>query len=136
MEFIFSLEEIELVAEKVLAENPHKVIVFQGQMGAGKTTFIKALAKALAVKDMTSSPTFALVNEYNAKDNQKVYHFDVYRLKSEEEAMDMGIDEYLYSGQWCFIEWAEKIPNLLPDDYSKIVVEMLPDGKRKLALQV
>ena len=136
MEFIFSLEEIELVAEKVLAENPHKVIVFQGQMGAGKTTFIKALAKALAVKDMTSSPTFALVNEYNAKDNQKVYHFDVYRLKSEEEAMDLGIDEYLYSGQWCFIEWAEKIPNLLPDDYSKIVVEMLPDGKRKLALQV
>ncbi len=136
MEFIFSLEEIELVAEKVLAENPHKVIVFQGQMGAGKTTFIKALAKALAVKDMTSSPTFALVNEYDAKDNQKVYHFDVYRLKSEEEAMDMGIDEYLYSGQWCFIEWAEKIPNLLPDDYSKIVVEMLPDGKRKLALQV
>lgn len=136
MEFIFSLEEIELVAEKVLAENPHKVIVFQGQMGAGKTTFIKALAKALAVKDMTSSPTFALVNEYNAKDNQKVYHFDVYRLKSEEEAMDMGIDEYLYSGQWCFIEWAEKIPNLLPDDYSKIVVEVLPDGKRKLALQV
>lgn len=136
MEFIFSLEEIELVAEKVLAENPHKVIVFQGQMGAGKTTFIKALAKALAVKDMTSSPTFALVNEYNAKNNQKVYHFDVYRLKLEEEAMDMGIDEYLYSGQWCFIEWAEKIPNLLPDDYSKIVVEMLPDGKRKLALQV
>jgi tRNA threonylcarbamoyladenosine biosynthesis protein TsaE len=136
MEFIFELEEIQKVAEKVVQEHPQKVIIFNGAMGAGKTTFIKSLAKELGVNDMTSSPTFALVNEYEANDNQLVYHFDVYRLNSETEAMDMGIDEYLYSGHWCFIEWAENIPNLIPDQHSVIQIEILPDGKRKLALHV
>ncbi|MFM2229221.1 MAG: hypothetical protein RL607_479 [Bacteroidota bacterium] len=136
MEFIFELEEIQKVAEKVVQEHPQKVIVFNGAMGAGKTTFIKSLAKELGVNDMTSSPTFALVNEYEAIDSQLVYHFDVYRLKSETEALDMGIDEYLYSGHWCFIEWAENIPNLIPEQHSVIQIEILPDGKRKLALHV
>jgi tRNA threonylcarbamoyladenosine biosynthesis protein TsaE len=136
MEFIFELEEIQKVAEKVVQEHPKKVIIFNGAMGAGKTTFIKSLAKELGVNDMTSSPTFALVNEYEAIDSQLVYHFDVYRLKSETEALDMGIDEYLYSGHWCFIEWAENIPNLIPEQHSVIQIEILPDGKRKLALHV
>ncbi len=136
MEVIFSLEEIERIANDVVAQNPHKVIIFKGQMGVGKTTLIKVLAANLGVKDTISSPTFSLVNEYKVSENQNVYHFDVYRLQSESEALDMGIDEYLYSGHWCFIEWAEKIPNLLPDLYTTINLELLPDGKRKLTLQL
>jgi tRNA threonylcarbamoyladenosine biosynthesis protein TsaE len=134
MEIIFSLDEIKQVAKKILAEKPHKVILFHGNMGVGKTTLIKALAKELGVTDATSSPTFSLVNEYLAEDNQKVYHFDMYRLKSEIEALDMGIEDYLYSGNWCFIEWAEKIPNLLPDDFSTIILSQSVDGKRNLRL--
>lgn len=136
MEVIFSLEEIERIANDVVAQNPHKVIIFKGQMGVGKTTLIKVLAANLGVKDTISSPTFSLVNEYKVSENQNVYHFDVYRLQSESEALDMGIDEYLYSGHWCFIEWAEKISNLLPDLYTTINLELLPDGKRKLTLQL
>jgi tRNA threonylcarbamoyladenosine biosynthesis protein TsaE len=134
MEIIFSLDEIKQVAKKILTEKPHKVILFHGNMGVGKTTLIKALSKELGVTDATSSPTFSLVNEYKAKDNLKVYHFDMYRLKSEVEALDMGIDDYLYSGNWCFIEWAEKIPNLLPDDFSTIILSQTVDGKRNLRM--
>ena len=134
MEIIFSIAEIQDVAQKILLDNPQKVILFNGEMGVGKTTLIKVLAKLLGVNDATSSPTFSLVNEYQAADNQKVYHFDVYRLKSESEALDMGIDEYLYSGYWCFIEWAEKIPNLIPTEHSVIEIEILSDGKRQLTL--
>jgi tRNA threonylcarbamoyladenosine biosynthesis protein TsaE len=132
MEIIFSIDEIQEVANKIIVENPNKVILFHGKMGVGKTTLIKALAKELGVKDATSSPTFSLVNEYQIDRNQYVYHFDVYRLKNETEAMDMGIDEYLYSGNWCFIEWAEKIPNLLPEKYSEVTILLLPDEKRKV----
>ena len=103
-------------------------------MGVGKTTLIKALAKELGVSETTSSPTFSLVNEYQTIDNQIVYHFDFYRLKTEMEALDMGADEYLYSGNWCFIEWAEKIPNLVPDLHSVISISLLDDGKRILNL--
>lgn len=135
MEISFSLDEINIVAKKVLDANPNKVILFNGAMGTGKTTFIKALAKSLGVNDATGSPTFSLVNEYKAVDYQTVYHFDVYRLKSESEAYDMGMDEYLYSGHWCFIEWAEKIPNLVPEQHSTITIKTLSNGKRSLELQ-
>jgi tRNA threonylcarbamoyladenosine biosynthesis protein TsaE len=112
MEILFSLDEIAQVAQKILSENTAKVIVFNGPMGAGKTTLIKVLLQSLGVNDTTSSPTFALVNEYENQQGEKIYHFDMYRLKSEMEALDFGIEDYLYSGHWCFIEWAEKIPNL------------------------
>jgi tRNA threonylcarbamoyladenosine biosynthesis protein TsaE len=134
MEIIFSLAEIDAVAEKILAENPKKILLFNGSMGVGKTTLIKSLAKKLGVTDATSSPTFSLVNEYQISTNQYIYHFDVYRLKNEMEALDMGIDEYLYSGNWCFIEWPENIPNLIPEEHSTITIEQLPDGKRRLVL--
>lgn len=134
MEIIFSLDEIDSVAKKVLSENPKKILLFNGNMGAGKTTLIKSLAKVLGVNGATSSPTFSLVNEYQIANNQYIYHFDVYRLKKESEALDMGIDEYLYSGNWCFIEWAENIPNLIPEEHSVIKIEILPDGKRHLTL--
>lgn len=134
MEIIFSIDEIQEVSKKIIAENPNKIILFHGNMGVGKTTLIKALSKELGVNDATSSPTFSLVNEYQIDKNQYVYHFDVYRLKNETEALDMGIDDYLYSGNWCFIEWAEKIPNLIPDAYSIINLSQTADGKRHLRM--
>ena len=92
------------------------------------------MCEQLGVISTTSSPTFSLVNEYETANNQFVYHFDVYRLKSEAEALDMGIDDYLYSGNWCFIEWAEKIPNLIPEEHSTINLTQTIDGKRHLRL--
>lgn len=135
MELNYSLEEIDTIANQIIAANPNKVLLFNGEMGVGKTTLIKYLAKNLGVNEVTSSPTFSLVNEYQISENQYIYHFDVYRLKNEMEAMDMGIDEYLYSGNWCFIEWSEKIPNLIPPQHSTLSIELLPDGKRRLTLE-
>jgi len=134
MNIIFSIDQLEEVAQQIITSNPKKVILFHGEMGVGKTTLIKQLCKTLGVVGATSSPTFSLVNEYEADANQLVYHFDFYRLNKEEEALDMGIDDYLYSGNWCFIEWAEKIPNLIPETHSVITISQLPDGKRCLTL--
>jgi len=133
MELIFKLKNIQEAAQNILKSNPNKVILVNGKMGAGKTTFIKQLAKELGVTSATSSPTFSIVNEYQGKDSI-VYHFDVYRLKNETEALDMGIEEYLYSGNWCFIEWAKKIKNLIPKQHSVIDIEELSNGSRKLIL--
>lgn len=135
MEITFSLAEIDSVAQQVLAQNIKNIILFHGEMGAGKTTFIKALAKQLGVIDMTGSPTFSLVNEYATTDGRTVYHFDLYRLNSEEEAYDMGIDEYFYSGNLCLIEWPEKTPNLIPLDHTAIHLKTLPDGRRSLTIK-
>ena len=134
MEIVFTLDELELVAQKVIDQKPPKVILFHGEMGVGKTTLIKQLCKTLGVTSATSSPTFSLVNEYETIDNQVVYHFDFYRLKNEMEALDMGADDYFYSGYWCFIEWAEKIPSLIPDEHAVITIELVENGKRHLTL--
>lgn len=134
MTIVFSLDQIQEVAEQILASNPKKIILFNGEMGVGKTTLIKQLCKSLGVQDATSSPTFSLVNEYYTSNNETVYHFDFYRLNKETEALDMGVDDYLYSGNWCFIEWSEKIENLLPEETSTITIELLADGKRSLEL--
>jgi tRNA threonylcarbamoyladenosine biosynthesis protein TsaE len=134
MDILFSIDQLEEVAQQIIAQNPNKVILFHGEMGVGKTTLIKQLCTSLGVQGATSSPTFSLVNEYEAPQNQLVYHFDFYRVNKEEEALDMGIDEYLYSGHWCFIEWAEKIENLIPEKHSVINIVALADGTRKLTL--
>jgi tRNA threonylcarbamoyladenosine biosynthesis protein TsaE len=134
MEIVFSLPDINVAARQVLAQSPAKVMLFNGEMGAGKTTFIKELVKVLGVAEPTSSPTFSLVNEYLSDSGEFIYHFDVYRLKDENEALDMGIEEYLYSGNWCFIEWAEKIPNLVPQTHTVINLETMADGRRKLSI--
>ena len=132
MTLTFSLDEIHQVAQQIIASNPKKVILFYGEMGAGKTTLIKVLAKKLGVNNATSSPTFSLVNEYQTDTDDLVYQFDMYRLKNENEAYDMGMDEYLYSGHWCFIEWAEKIPTLIPHEHSTVKIKTLANGQREL----
>ena len=134
MNIVFSLDQIQKVAEQILAQNPKKIILFNGEMGVGKTTLIKQLCNSLGVEDATSSPTFSLVNEYYTLNNDIVYHFDFYRLNKETEALDMGVDDYLYSGNWCFIEWSEKIANLIPEEHSTVTIELSEDGKRKLEL--
>jgi tRNA threonylcarbamoyladenosine biosynthesis protein TsaE len=132
----FILEEINTVAKKILATpSLKKVITFHAQMGAGKTTFIKELVKELGVDDNSSSPTFSLVNEYRTRSGEVVYHFDLFRLNSEEEGYDMGLDEYFYSEEWCFIEWPEKTPNLIPIDHAHISIKVLADGRRELVLK-
>ena len=125
-----SLFELPAAAQTLLdfAGN-QKIFLFNGDMGAGKTTFIKALCEQLGVKEPVTSPTFSIVNEYEGS-NAKVYHFDFYRLKNQEEAMDMGYEEYFYSGNYCLIEWPEKIPDLLPDHYTKVSIQLQEQQSR------
>ena len=131
MEFIInSLDEIPEVANKIINQLQYKLITFEGEMGAGKTTFIKEFVKALGTNDDVSSPTFSIVNEYET-DNGIVYHFDFYRLNHEEEALDFGIEEYLYSNQYCLMEWPNKIANFIPDEHHTITIENV-DGVRHL----
>jgi tRNA threonylcarbamoyladenosine biosynthesis protein TsaE len=111
-----------------------KVFLFTGDMGAGKTTFIKSLCEALGVKEPVTSPTFAIVNEYRGA-THKIYHFDFYRLKIQTEALDMGAEEYFYSGEYCLIEWPEKIPDMLPLHYISVNIKVLADGGRQIAIE-
>ena len=109
-----------------------KVFAFYGKMGAGKTTFVKAICEELGVEDVITSPTFAIVNEYEAN-NQSIYHFDFYRIKRLEEVYDMGYEDYFYSGALCFIEWPELIDDLLPEDAMKVTITENADGTRTVA---
>jgi len=132
--FIFTIEDINAIAQEILAQaSPQRIFLFYGEMGAGKTTLIKALCQQLGVEGAVSSPTFSIVNEYAGK-NGRVYHFDFYRLKTQTEALDMGYEEYFYSGDYCFIEWPEKIPDLLPENYVSIAISEQADRSRKITL--
>lgn len=127
---INSTIELAAVAAELLSfANGNKFFVFEGEMAAGKTTFIKAFCEALGVKDVVSSPTFSIVNEYEAKDGL-VYHFDFYRLKNLQEAYDIGYEEYFYSGEFCLIEWPTKVKELLPEEYIKIEVSIIGETAR------
>src|SRR5688572_25454959 len=110
-----------------LTQNPSvPVVIFEGEMGAGKTTFIKAICRELGVTDAVSSPTFSIVNEYETTAGKRLYHFDFYRIEAEQEALDIGTLEYFESGNWCFIEWPTRIPNLLPDHYLHVAISASP----------
>ncbi|WP_456421421.1 tRNA (adenosine(37)-N6)-threonylcarbamoyltransferase complex ATPase subunit type 1 TsaE [Lutibacter sp.] len=110
----YSLEQLAEISKEIIKLSNHKILLFYGEMGVGKTTLIKEIVKQLGVTDTVSSPTFSLVNEYLTTRNTKVFHFDFYRIDTEEEALDMGIEEYFYSNNWCLIEWPNKVENLLP----------------------
>jgi tRNA threonylcarbamoyladenosine biosynthesis protein TsaE len=116
------INELPEAAKQLLEfSSEQKVFLFEGSMGAGKTTFIKAICEQLGVKDGVSSPTYSLVNEYESL-NGKIFHFDFFRIKNEGEAYDMGFEEYLYSGDYCFIEWPDKIEGLWPDHYIEVSI--------------
>ena len=134
MEIIFTLDQIQEVAQTIIDQKGSKIVLLNGEMGAGKTTLIKNIVRALGVIEATSSPTFSLVNEYQSTSGEVLYHFDVYRIKDESEAVAIGIEDYLYSGNWCFIEWSEKIPNLIPEHHIVIELSVLEDGKRKFII--
>lgn len=134
MEYTFTKDEIPEIASKILSEVKTRVVLFYGEMGTGKTTLIKEIAKQLGVNDLMSSPTFSIVNEYQLNED-KLFHFDFYRIENEEEAYDIGIEEYFYSGYWNLIEWPEKIKNLLPEKSSKIKLINNKDGSRTIIIK-
>ena len=121
---INSIEELPALASNITKAYSNKVIAFYGDMSAGKTTFIKYLCKELGVEpSLVNSPTYAIINEYEAQGDQLIFHFDFYRIKDETEAYDMGYENYFYSNHYCFIEWPEKIANLLPENLLQIHIE-------------
>lgn len=133
MEVNFTLEQIQEAAVKFLADTAgYKVFAFNGEMGAGKTTFIHALCEAMKVKDTITSPTFSIINQYNTDDDRAVYHMDLYRVKDENEAIHAGIEDCLYSGDTCFVEWPEKAPGIFPDGTLYISITSVDDYTRKL----
>jgi len=135
MEIIFSLNELDTVVKQVWQQNKHKKIwLFDAAMGSGKTTFINALCKLLQVVEVSSSPTFSIINEYKSKLVGTVYHLDLYRLNDEEEAINAGVEDVLYSNNYCFVEWFQIAQNLMPKSVCNIKIELLEDGKRKLTI--
>ena len=138
MEFsIQSLDQIQEVARQFVEHmGGNTVFAFYGKMGAGKTTFIKAVCEVLGVSDAITSPTFAIVNEYRSDiAGELIYHFDFYRIKKLEEVYDLGYEDYFYSGAVCFIEWPEMIEDLLPGDTVKVTIEETENGVRKLTME-
>lgn len=129
------LEALPQIAQQIIAlMGNKKIITFYGEMGAGKTTLIRQIGKQMGVLDTIQSPTFSIVNQYKTISNKTIYHFDFYRINDENEALDFGVEEYFYSNDFCFIEWAEKIPNLLPENYLKITIEVQENNKRLITI--
>lgn len=135
MQKTYTLNELPGLAKELLPLIDTSIVCFEGEMGAGKTTLIKALCRAMGVEDRVSSPTFSLINEYRDLKNQPIYHFDCYRIESPEEAYDFGAEEYLSSGALCFIEWHRNIERLLPAHYCLITIQKKQEQERLLNLQ-
>jgi tRNA threonylcarbamoyladenosine biosynthesis protein TsaE len=135
---ITNLEQLPIVAKELLAAFPKtRTFAFYAEMGAGKTTFIKALCEELNATDVVNSPTFAIINEYRTKQQQPIFHFDFYRLKNLKEVCDLGCEDYFYSGNYCFLEWAELVEPLLPKHFLKIEITVSDTKNRKLsAIQI
>lgn len=131
MELTYRLQELDTAVDYILRNTKSKTLLFYGEMGAGKTTLIKELVKALGIRDVASSPTFSLVNHYESEEGA-VYHFDFYRIEDDTEALDMGIEDYLDSGNWNLIEWPEKVERLLGENTQKLLIEVKSEDTRKL----
>ena len=131
----YKLEDISLAADFILKNVTCKTLLFNGFMGSGKTTLIKALVNRLGSTDNVSSPTFSIVNEYNAN-GSTVFHFDFYRIENEYEALDIGVEDYMSQNNWCFLEWAEKIPNLIPNNVNYINFKESEDDTRTIEIDI
>jgi tRNA threonylcarbamoyladenosine biosynthesis protein TsaE len=137
MEVIFKLEAINEAAAKLISVSAgHHVLAFHGEMGSGKTTFIHALCEAMRVKDVISSPTFSIINQYKTAEDKIIYHMDLYRIKDENEAINAGIEDCLYSGNICLVEWPEKIPGIFPEDTLHIYISSVDTNTRKLQINL
>ena len=137
MELNFTLDKIAEAAEKfVTATGNYKVFALQGEMGAGKTTFVHALCEAAGVKENISSPTFSIINQYTTGQGQLIYHIDLYRLKNEEEAIQAGVEDCLYSGNTCFVEWPDKALGIFPDNTLHVSITAIDRNTRKLKINL
>lgn len=131
------LKELNSVAKKLINQfSGYHIFAFYGKMGAGKTTFIQSVCKSLGSNDNVTSPTFALINEYKTDKLLSIFHFDFYRINNIEEAFDLGYEDYLYSGNYCLIEWPEKIESLLPENIVKVKIEVEVDGTRSISAEI
>lgn len=135
MQKTYTLKQLPEIAKKIIETVNGKILLFNGEMGAGKTTLIKEVVKQLGVKEVASSPTFSLVNEYQTNNKEIIYHFDFYRINNEDEAFDIGFEDYLYSDSWCFIEWGNKVENLLPLDIININISVNDDNQRTIQIE-
>lgn len=133
--FVFELNEVNEAADWLIAQaGQEKIWLLEGEMGAGKTTLVKAIALKMGVQGHVQSPTFAIVNEYLTDLGETIYHFDCYRIKNDEEAFDIGIEEYLDAGKMCWIEWPDKIENFLPEKYFKVIIQKTDESSRTLVV--
>ena len=137
MEIYFDFNEIEKTAKKFLnATEQYKVFAFCGDLGAGKTSFISAICKVLGVNEAVTSPTYSIIQEYKTSDNKTIFHIDLYRLKSKEEAMEAGVEDCLMSNDICMVEWPEKAPGIFPENTIYSDLEILSESKRKLIIKL
>ena len=135
MNITYTLKDVPAIAKSILQKAGHKTLLFYGEMGLGKTTLIKEIAKQLGVEEIANSPTFSLVNEYQTNTRETVYHFDFYRIEDEYEALDIGVEDYFDSGHWIFIEWPDKIKELLPLNAEISYIKLNKNGSRSLILE-
>jgi tRNA threonylcarbamoyladenosine biosynthesis protein TsaE len=132
-----SLEDVPQVAKQIIAfAGQCRLWWFEGNLGAGKTTLIQAICEQLGVADEVNSPTFSIINEYLDRNGNPVYHFDFYRLEDESEALDVGVEEYFYSGHFCLMEWASQIEGLVPEEHLKVDITNLGEGRREITLTI
>lgn len=137
MDTIFSLDQLDEAAAQFLQQTQgNKVFAFHGEMGAGKTTFITAVCRQLGVTQAMSSPTFSIINQYEIPANGRIYHIDLYRIKDEEEALQAGVEDCLFSGQYCFVEWPQKAPGLFPPNVLHCYLSLASQNNRKLQIKL
>ena len=131
----YSFLDLNQIAKEIIRNSKHKILLCHGEMGVGKTTLIKEICKILGTDVLINSPTFSIVNEYITNTNEIIYHFDFYRIKNEEEALNLGLEDYFYSNAWCLIEWPSVIQNLVPLKNSTIHITELNNGQRNIELK-